>query len=49
MLFRSDQGPALLVNEQVFTKVTPEKLHDILEGCRRSLAAFTSERKEEHV
>jgi [NiFe] hydrogenase diaphorase moiety large subunit len=44
-----DQGPAMLVNDQVFTRVTPEKVHDILEGCRRSLAAYTSEAKEEHV
>jgi [NiFe] hydrogenase diaphorase moiety large subunit len=31
-----DQGPALLVNDQVFTHVTFEKVSDILEGCRRS-------------
>ncbi len=34
-----DQGPALLVNDQVFTKVTPEKVHDILEGCRKVFGA----------
>jgi NADH:ubiquinone oxidoreductase subunit E len=31
-----DQGPALLVNDQVFTSVTPEKVHDILQLCRKS-------------
>ncbi|MFC1468009.1 NADH-quinone oxidoreductase subunit NuoE [Verrucomicrobiota bacterium] len=29
-----DQGPALLVNERIFTKVTPEKVQDILDECR---------------
>jgi NADH-quinone oxidoreductase E subunit len=32
-----DQGPALLVNEQVFARVTPEKVQEIIEGCRRQL------------
>ena len=32
-----DQGPALLVNDQVFTAVTPEKVHEILEECRTHL------------
>jgi [NiFe] hydrogenase diaphorase moiety large subunit len=31
-----DQGPALLVNDGVHTHVTPERVHDILEGCRRT-------------
>ncbi|MFP4106100.1 MAG: NADH-quinone oxidoreductase subunit NuoE [Phycisphaerae bacterium] len=35
-----DQGPAMLVNDQVFTKVTPEKVHDILQGCRKTLEAY---------
>lgn len=30
-----DQGPALLVNDRVYTRVTPEKVHEILEDCRR--------------
>ena len=34
-----DRGPALLVNDQVFTHVTPAKVHEIIEGCRRSFAA----------
>ncbi|MDO8683528.1 MAG: NADH-quinone oxidoreductase subunit NuoE [Armatimonadota bacterium] len=35
-----DQGPAMLVNDQVFTQVTAEKVHDILEGCRRSFGLY---------
>jgi [NiFe] hydrogenase diaphorase moiety large subunit len=30
-----DQGPAMLVNDQVFTQVTPAKVHEILYGCER--------------
>lgn len=30
-----DQGPALLVNERIYTRVTPESVHDILEECRK--------------
>lgn len=43
-----DQGPALLVNEQVFTKVTPDKVHDILQGCRRTFAPYAASKKEGH-
>lgn len=28
-----DQGPAILVNEQIFTQVTPEKVQEILAAC----------------
>jgi len=31
-----DQGPAILVNEQIFTRITPEKVHRILEHCRQT-------------
>jgi NADH:ubiquinone oxidoreductase subunit E len=31
-----DQGPALLVNDQVFTRVTTNSVHDIIEACRKS-------------
>jgi NADH-quinone oxidoreductase E subunit len=30
-----DQGPALLVNDQVYTRVTPEMVHQIIENCRK--------------
>jgi [NiFe] hydrogenase diaphorase moiety large subunit len=42
-----DQGPALLVNDQVFTQVTPEQVFDILEACRRSYAAHATAAMEE--
>ncbi len=31
-----DESPAMLVNEQVFTKVTPEKIKDIIDGCKKT-------------
>jgi [NiFe] hydrogenase diaphorase moiety large subunit len=34
-----DQGPALLVNDQVFAHVTVDKVREILEACRRSFGA----------
>ncbi len=30
-----DQGPALLVNDEVFPRVTPDKVSEILDTCRR--------------
>ena len=36
-----DQGPAMLVNDQVFTQVTLDKVHGILEQCRRAFAGTT--------
>ncbi|MBN2022522.1 MAG: NAD(P)H-dependent oxidoreductase subunit E [Pirellulales bacterium] len=30
-----DQGPAMLVNQRVYTRVTPEKIHGILQECRQ--------------
>lgn len=44
-----DKGPAMLVNDQVFTSVTPEKVHDILEGCRRVFSAGATQSKESQV
>ena len=41
-----DQGPALLVNDQIFTRVTPEKVHDILEGCRKAFGVYAVEQEE---
>ena len=31
-----DQGPALLVNQQVHTKVTPQEVHGLLQECRQT-------------
>ena len=34
-----DQGPALLVNEKVYTRVTPEQVHQIIEECKATFGA----------
>jgi [NiFe] hydrogenase diaphorase moiety large subunit len=44
-----DQGPAMLVNERVYTHVTPDKVNGILEECRRRLSVYAIESKEEHL
>ncbi len=31
-----DQGPAMLVNDRIFTRLTPERVNGILEQCRRT-------------
>jgi [NiFe] hydrogenase diaphorase moiety large subunit len=38
-----DQGPALLVNEEVYTRVTPSTVHDILETCRGTFGIYALE------
>ncbi len=43
-----DQGPAMLVNEQIFTSVTPEKVHDILTGFRKMMDINVFQQAEEH-
>jgi [NiFe] hydrogenase diaphorase moiety large subunit len=43
-----DQGPALLVNDRVFTRVTPEQVHEILEACRRTFGLHALQREEGH-
>ena len=34
-----DQGPALLVNDRVYTKVTPEQVHAIIDECKSTFGA----------
>lgn len=43
-----DQGPALLVNEKVYSRVTPEGVHDILEECRKTFGVYAVESREGH-
>jgi len=43
-----DQGPALLVNDQVYTAVTPEQVHEILEQCRRTFSPHALAAQEQH-
>ncbi len=35
-----DQGPAMLVNDRIFTHVTPEKVHRIVTECRRQFGEY---------
>jgi NADH:ubiquinone oxidoreductase subunit E len=39
-----DQGPALLVNDQVFTGITPDKVHEIIATCRKSFGPLAVQR-----
>ncbi|MCK5241724.1 NAD(P)H-dependent oxidoreductase subunit E [bacterium] len=41
-----DQGPAMLINDYVFTQVTAEKVFDILECCRKSFGTYAFEGKD---
>lgn len=38
-----DQGPALLVNDRVYTRVTPDRVHEILEDCRKVFGAHAAQ------
>jgi [NiFe] hydrogenase diaphorase moiety large subunit len=44
-----DQGPALLVNERVYTQVTPDKVQEIIAEHRRFYGIHAVERREEHL
>jgi NADH:ubiquinone oxidoreductase subunit E len=38
-----DQGPALLVNDRVYARVTPDQVHTIIEDCRRVFGAHAAQ------
>src|SRR5450759_601850 len=38
-----DQGPALLVNDRVYTGVTPEQVHVIIDECKSTFGAHARE------
>ena len=42
-----DQGPALIVNDSVHARVTPEKVHEIIEGCRRTFGLHAVQHAKE--
>jgi [NiFe] hydrogenase diaphorase moiety large subunit len=42
-----DQGPAVLVNDIVYTRVTPATVHDILETCRKTFGVYALESAHE--
>ncbi len=44
-----DQGPALLVNDSAFTKVTSETVHDIIMGCKRAFSVYAQEEGHAHA
>ncbi len=44
-----DQGPAMLVNDQVFTRVTPERIHEIIGSCRRTFGPAVVPNEEMEV
>lgn len=44
-----DQGPALLVNEKLYTHVSPEIVANIIEECRSQFGVHAMERKVTHI
>lgn len=44
-----DQGPALLVNDQVYTQVTPQMVNQIIDNCRRVFGLHATQSKQEHL
>jgi len=44
-----DQGPALLVNDRVYTRVTPETVREIAAECRAAHDGRAAERKEGYL
>jgi NADH:ubiquinone oxidoreductase subunit E len=44
-----DQGPALLVNDRVHTRVTPETVREIAAECRAAYSGHAAERKEGYL
>ena len=44
-----DQGPALLVNDRVYTRVTPETVREIVAECRGAYSGHAAERKEGYL
>jgi NADH:ubiquinone oxidoreductase subunit E len=44
-----DQGPALLVNDRVHTRVTPETVREIVAECRATHDGHAAERKEGYL
>jgi len=44
-----DQGPALLVNDILWTKVTPQRVLEIIEECRARLSPHAIQGQEENL
>lgn len=41
-----DKGPALLINDQVFTSVTPETVHELILACRKSFGPLAIQKSD---
>lgn len=41
-----DQGPALLINDQVFTSVTPETVHELILACRKTFGPLAAQKTQ---
>ena len=44
-----DQGPAMLVNDRVYTRLTPDTVHEILQECRSAFGLHAAQKAEEHL
>ncbi len=44
-----DQGPAMLVNETVYTRLTPDKIHEIVQGYRHQREGLAADRPAERA
>ena len=44
-----DQGPALLVNDRVYTRVTPEQVHQIIDECKQTFGAHAVQAAHAHA
>jgi NADH:ubiquinone oxidoreductase subunit E len=44
-----DQGPAMLVNDKVYTRLTTETVRQIVDECRQETAGYATQRAEERL
>ena len=44
-----DEGPAMLVNDKAYTKVTPGMIQQIIEECRSVFGLHAAQKKEGHA
>lgn len=44
-----DQGPAMLVNETVYTRITPDRVQDIIDQCRKRLSPHAIQQSQGHA
>ena len=44
-----DQGPAMLVNDKVYTRLTTDSVRQIVAECRQETAGYATQRAEERL